>query len=125
MVSSSSRPLRLSWLCMYPRAHIALGAALIGLSKPRFSLRPLLTNHHCYGAFRVGKTVTNGFRLRDLENLFILPPAAYVNSDDDANPTLKSVVLSQYAMEEILDFLTQPGAMPSSQLGSAVHHDGS
>lgn len=74
----------------------------IGLTDPTFSFRPLLTNHHCYGAYRVDKTVTKQFQLKDIENLFILPPSAFVDVDDDANPTLKSIVLGQYAMDELI-----------------------
>lgn len=77
-------------------------AAAIGLKDPVFCLRPLLENHHCYGAYRIGGAVNEVFQFQGVENLFILPPASYVNLDDDANPTLKSVVLSQYAMDEII-----------------------
>jgi hypothetical protein len=76
-------------------------AGALGLKAPTFNLRPLLTNHHQYGAFRVGGAVSRTFRWEGLDNLWVLPPASYVDSDDDANPTLKSLVLSQYAMEDI------------------------
>ena len=76
-------------------------AAVLGLADPRYSFRPLLTNHHTYGVYRVGKAVTCEFRLQGTENLYILPPSAFVDVDDDANPTLKSLVLAQYAMDDI------------------------
>src|SRR5579871_1728373 len=81
-------------------------AATIGLSEPAFNMRPLLTNHHLYGAFRVGKAVDSSFRFNGVENLFVLPPTAFVDADDDANPTLKSRVLSQYAMNAIVSDFT-------------------
>lgn len=77
----------------------------LGLEEPTFSLRPMLTNHHCYGAYRVGEAVTKEFRLVGCDNLFVLPPTSYVQGDDDANPTLKSCVLSRYAMDEIAEQL--------------------
>jgi hypothetical protein len=78
-------------------------AASLGVAEPTFAFRPLLTNHHQYGSFRVGEAVDTGFRLIGTDNLFILPPAGYVDSDDDANPLLKSRVLAQYAMDAIAD----------------------
>lgn len=78
-------------------------AATIGLSNPTFSFRPLLTNHHTYGALRVGKAVTPEFRFRDLENLYVMPPTAFVDMDDDANPVLKSRVLAQFAVDDIVN----------------------
>lgn len=77
-------------------------AQAIGLEAPTLTFRPLLENHHVIGAFRVGRAVTPEFRWRDCANLYVLPPAAFVDVDDDANPTLKSLVLSQFAMEDIL-----------------------
>jgi hypothetical protein len=82
-------------------ARMAQVTEAIGLRTPRYNYRPLLTNHHCYGAFRVGGAVTREFRWHDIENLYVLPPSAYVDLDDDANPTLKSLVLSQYAMDDV------------------------
>lgn len=76
-------------------------ARVLGLDDPGICLRPLLTNHHAYGAFRVGKTVTSEFRFAELENLYILPPSAYLDDDDDANPMLKSLVLSSFAMDAV------------------------
>jgi hypothetical protein len=76
-------------------------AKSLGLSAPTFSFRPLLANHHLYGAFRVGKAVSKEFLFDRTDNLYILPPTSYVDLDDDANPTLKSLVLAQYAMESI------------------------
>ena len=73
----------------------------LGLSAPTFSLRPLLANHHLYGAFRVGRAVSKDFLFNRADNLYILPPTSYVDVDDDANPTLKSLVLAQYAMESV------------------------
>ena len=77
-------------------------AGSIGLSAPTFAFRPLTTNHHLYGALRVGSSVTKEFRFQGIENLFVLPPTAFVDCDDDANPTLKSLVLAQYAMDAII-----------------------
>jgi len=68
---------------------------------PTFAFRPLLANHHVYGAYRVGSAVSSEFKLDGFQNLFVLPPSAYVDSDDDANPTLKSCVLSLRATDEI------------------------
>jgi hypothetical protein len=82
-------------------AHALSIAKAIGLKDPRICFRPLLTNHHTYGAFRVGKAVTQEFRFQELDNLYILPPAAYVDEDDDANPMLKSLVLSSFAMDAV------------------------
>lgn len=83
-------------------------ANAIGLSAPIFAFRPLTTNHHLYGALRVGKGVTKEFRFQGVDNLFVLPPTAFVDCDDDANPTLKSLVLAQYAMDAIVrDFSRQ------------------
>ncbi len=76
-------------------------AAAVGLAAPTFCFRPLLTNHHVYGAYRVGKAVSREFLLRDTDNLYVLPPTAFVDEDDDANPTLKSLVLARYAMDDI------------------------
>jgi hypothetical protein len=81
-------------------------ATAIGLSEVRFNLRPLLTNHHAYGAYRVGRAVSRTFRFHEVENLYILPPTSYVDLEDDANPTLKSLVLSRYAMDDIVHALT-------------------
>jgi hypothetical protein len=78
-------------------------AASIGLSTPTYSFRPLLSNHHLYGAFRVGKAVSKEFLFARADNVYILPPTSYVDVDDDANPTLKSLVLAQYAMESIAE----------------------
>jgi hypothetical protein len=78
-------------------------AASIGLTRPTFAFRPLTTNHHLYGALRVGKGVTKEFRFQEIDNLFVLPPTAFVDCDDDANPTLKSLILAQFAMDAILD----------------------
>lgn len=83
-------------------------ARTTGVDEPTFTLRPLLENHHVIGAYRVGRAVTRDFRWRDCDNLYVLPPAAYVDCDDDANPTLKSLVLSQYAMEDIVRRLQEP-----------------
>lgn len=83
-------------------------ANALGLASPTFSFRPLLTNHHIYGAFRVGKAVSREFMFSGFENLYILPPTSYVDVDDDANPTLKSLVLSQYAMDAIAARLRAP-----------------
>lgn len=91
-------------------------AQTIGLSNPTFSFRPLLTNHHLYGAFRVGKTVSKEFLLGGTSNLYVLPPTAYVDVDDDANPTLKSLVLSQYAMEGIAARLNTSSGVTGSTL---------
>ena len=83
-------------------------AAVLGLAKPTFNLRPLLTNHHLYGAFRVGKAVGTDFRFCEAENLFILPPTAFVDENHDANLTLKSRVLARFAMDAIVqDFACQ------------------
>ena len=76
-------------------------ATAIGMPAPAFCLRPLLTNHHTYGAYRVGKAVSREFLFRGTDNLYILPPTAFVDEDDDANPALKSLVLSRYAMDDI------------------------
>jgi hypothetical protein len=81
-------------------------AGALGLTQPTFAFRPLLTNNHTYGAFRIGKMVTTGFRLCGLDNLYILPPTAYVDVDDDANPVLKSRVLMQYALDAIIERLS-------------------
>ncbi|HYH65096.1 MAG TPA: hypothetical protein VD866_10420 [Urbifossiella sp.] len=78
-------------------------AAAIGLPAPAFCLRPLLTNHHTYGAYRVGKAVSREFLFRGTDNLYVLPPTAFVDEDDDANPTLKSLVLSRFAMDHIAE----------------------
>lgn len=40
--------------------------------------------------------------MKRTKNMFALPPLAYVDCEDDANPTLKSLVLSQYAMDAII-----------------------
>lgn len=77
-------------------------ASVIGLDQPIFHLRPLLSNHHLYGILRVGRGVTPEFRMNDIENMYVLPPTTYVDHDDNANPTLKSRVLSQYAMEDVV-----------------------
>jgi len=77
-------------------------AAAIRLDQPTFALRPLPANHHTYGALRVGTAVSKDFRFRDAKNLFVLPPTAFVDVDDDANPTLKSRALAQYAMDAIV-----------------------
>jgi hypothetical protein len=77
-------------------------AEAIGIPEPTFAFRPLLTNHHTYGLLRVGKTVSSDFKLDGFDNLYIFPPAAYVDHDDDANPVLKSRVLAQYAVEAIV-----------------------
>lgn len=82
-------------------ASAAQVADSIGLTAPTFSFRPLLTNHHLYGAFRVGKAVSKDFLFDRTDNVYILPPTSYVDVDDDANPTLKSLVLAQYATESI------------------------
>lgn len=104
-------------------------AATLGLSSPTFSFRPLLTNHHLYGAFRVGKAVSKEFLFDRADNLYILPPTSYVDVDDDANPTLKSLVLSQYAMEAVAGRFTSapsktrrrvPDAIPKSSELSSV-----
>jgi len=76
-------------------------AESLGLSAPTFSFRPLLAIHHLYGAFRVGGAVSKEFLFDRTDNVYILPPTSYVDVDDDANPTLKSLVLAQYAMESI------------------------
>ncbi len=75
------------------------------LSDPSFSFRPLLTIYHFYGASRVGKAVSLDLQFRGIDNLYILPPTAYVDLDDDANPTLKSLVSGQYAMDGIIAHL--------------------
>ena len=75
---------------------------VIGLKDPNFSLRPLLTNHHCYRAFAVGESVTPEFQFVECNNLYIAPPAAFFPHECDANPTLKSVTVAQYAMDDIL-----------------------
>src|SRR5205085_3147610 len=77
-------------------------AAALGLQQPTFAFRPLLSNHHTYGALRVGKALTPELRLRDVENLYVLPPTAYVDLDDDANPVLKSRVLARFAIDDIV-----------------------
>lgn len=79
---------------------VAIAEAL-DLAEPSICFRPLLTNHHCYGAYRVGKSVTSEFRSQHVDNLFILPPSAFVDVDDDANPTLKSLVLSSFAVDAV------------------------
>lgn len=76
-------------------------AGALGLVSPAFCFRPLLTNHHLYGAFRVGDAVSREFLFHRADNVYILPPTAYVEFDDDANPTLKSLILSQYAMDSV------------------------
>ncbi len=73
----------------------------IGLTDMHLTMRPLLTNHHLYGLFRIGKGVNTEFLLEGFENLYILPPAAFPDVDDDANPMLKSRVLTSYAVEAI------------------------
>jgi hypothetical protein len=81
-------------------------AAAVGLKQPTFAFRPLLTNHHTYGAFRVGQAVTPEFRFQGVENLYVLPPTAYVDLDDDANPVIKSRVLARFAIDDIVHQLT-------------------
>lgn len=90
----------------------ALGQSL-GLQDPTFRLRPLLANHHLYGLVRVGRGVDRRFAADGLENLFILPPTAYVDVDDDANPVLKSLVLGSFAAEAIVDALASGGTAVS------------
>jgi hypothetical protein len=80
---------------------------VLGLKDPNFTLRPLLTNHHCYRAFAVGESVTPTFRFVECSNLYIGPPAAFFPHECDANPTLKSVTLAQYAMDDILQQLAR------------------
>jgi hypothetical protein len=75
---------------------------LLGLEAPQVNPRPLLQNHHLIGAFRIGGAVDETFRYREADNLYILPPAAYPDADDDANPTLKSLVLTRFALDAIL-----------------------
>jgi hypothetical protein len=77
-------------------------AAVLGLHEPTFATRPLLENHHAYGLLRVGKGVDEHFRLAGFDNLYVLPPTAYVDEDDDANPVLKSRVLAQYAIDDVV-----------------------
>jgi hypothetical protein len=74
----------------------------LGLKDPNFSDRPLLTNHHCYRAFAVGEAVTSEFRFVECSNLYIAPPAAFFMHECDANPTLKSITVAQYAMDDVL-----------------------
>lgn len=75
--------------------------AALRISSPLVFIRPLLQNHHLYRACAVGADVNNGFRSLQMPNLTVLPPSAYFPHECDANPTAKSLVLSQYAMEEI------------------------
>jgi len=96
---------------------IAVSTA-IGLAEPTFNFRPLLTNHHCYGAFRVGEAVTKEFRFADCRNLFVFPPTSYVDLDDDANPTAKSIVLSRFAVDAMIDDLDS--ALPPSEITAGV-----
>jgi hypothetical protein len=86
-------------------------AAALGLVNPHFCPRPPLQNHHLYGAYRVGKAVTEDFRFEGIDNLYVLPPTAYVDCDDDANPTLKSLVLAQIAMEAIAQRFGHPASV--------------
>jgi hypothetical protein len=89
-------------------------ASVIGLTQPTFSLRPLLSNHHTYGAFRVGRAVGPDFQFCGVDNLYVLPPTSYVDLDDDANPVLKSRVLSQFAMDSIVHrFMESPDTSPA------------
>ena len=90
-------------------------ARAFGIANPTFSFRPLLENHHVYGAFRVGRAVDANFRFRAADNLYILPPTSYVDLDDDANPTLKSLVLADYAMDAVA------ARLDASFLGSGQH----
>jgi hypothetical protein len=94
----------------------------IGLAEPTFSLRPLLTNHHCYGAFRVGEAVTEEFRFSECRNLFVFPPTSYVDLDDDANPTAKSIVLSRFAVDAMIDDLESalPPAANTAEMKSTA-----
>jgi hypothetical protein len=43
----------------------------------------------------------------ECSNLYIGPPAAFFPHECDANPTLKSVTLAQYAMDDILQQLAR------------------
>lgn len=97
------------------RFHAEIGTQMhevareIGLTDMHLTIRPLLTNHHLYGVFRIGKGVKANLLLEGFENLYILPPAAFPDVDDDANPMLKSRVLSSYAVEAVADRLMANG----------------
>ncbi len=71
------------------------------VSSPSVFFRPIAQNHHLYRACTVGIDVDSSFRSMDTGNLTILPPTAFFDHHCDANPTLKSVVLAQYAMEDL------------------------
>ena len=46
--------------------------------------------------------MTPEFQFVECNNLYIAPPAAFFPHECDANPTLKSVTVAQYAMDDIL-----------------------
>lgn len=76
-------------------------AKAVGVRSSTFTFRALTTNHHMYAAARIGREVDERFLVRGCANLTVLPPAAYFPHPCDANPTLKSLVGTQYAMESI------------------------
>jgi hypothetical protein len=75
--------------------------------EPSVFFRPVTQNHHLYRACTVGFEVDHTFRSVDVPNLIILPPTAFFDHHCDANPTLKSVVVSQYAMEDLANRFKQ------------------
>jgi hypothetical protein len=95
---------------------MAVVSAALGLPEPTYCLRPLLTNHHVYGLYRVGAALDPTFQFRDCDGLYVLPPTGFVDADDDANPMLKSLVLAQYPAEAAIERLAEMHAQ-SNVLG--------
>lgn len=78
-------------------------AAAIGLELRRPEIRPLTLNHHLHGLLRINRGLTPELAVDGLENLYVLAPTAYPDSDDDANPVLKSLVVNRFAVKPVAD----------------------
>jgi hypothetical protein len=76
-------------------------AKALDLRSVTSAFREIGTNHHAYSALRIGHEVDENLVVFGMENLTVLPPTAYYNHACAANPSLKSLVLSEYAMEHI------------------------
>jgi hypothetical protein len=75
---------------------------MLGIRSPSCVFREVTTNHHLYAALRIGHEIDKNFVVHGFDNLTVLPPTAYFDHACSANPTLKSLTLTQYAMDHIV-----------------------
>lgn len=90
------------------------------VADPSVFFRPIAQNHHLYRACTVGVDVNSSFRSLVASNLTILPPTAFFDHHCDANPTLKSAVLAQYAMEDVAKHFQDDGDLTNWESKAAA-----